>query len=165
VKRLTIMRHAKSSWDDPRHQDFDRPLNDRGWAAARRMGREMEALGMTFDLVIASPAARVRQTIDGLAETLLIDGDIRFEPAMYGASDEALLQIVRGIAEGVKTPLLIGHNPGLQNLAVELTGDESVRRKFPTAALAQIDLHVERWSEANPGSGKIARLILPKELD
>jgi len=171
MKRLTILRHAKSSWDDPQLEDFNRPLNDRGWKAARRMGRELEKRGMKFDLVVASTAARVRETIDGLTEKLRLNVEIRFEPRMYAASEEMLLSIVRDIGESAHAPLLVGHNPGLQQLIIALTHSDPddlrsrVERKFSTAALAAIELPAHRWAEVEPGTGKVTELILPKELD
>jgi phosphohistidine phosphatase len=171
VKRLTILRHAKSSWNDPHLDDFNRPLNDNGWKAARRMGRELKKRDMKFDLVIASPAARVRETIDGLTEKLQLNVEIRFEPRMYAASEEILLNIVRDIRESAHAPLLVGHNPGLQQLLVALTHKDPddlrsrVEEKFPTAALATIELPAHRWTEVTPATGKITELILPKELD
>ena len=171
MKRLTILRHAKSSWDDRQLEDFNRPLNDRGWKSARRMGRELEERGMRFDLVIASPAARVRETIDGLREKFPLNIEIRFEPRMYAASEDMLLSIVRDIREGSHSPLLVGHNPGLQQLVVALTQNDpddlrsEVERKFPTAALASIELSAHRWTDVKPGGGKITELILPRKLD
>src|SRR5881628_778778 len=121
MKRLSILRHAKSSWDQPNLNDFDRPLNGRGWKAARRMGLELKRRQITFDLVLASMAARVRETLDGLREVFEIKGPIRFDPGIYHASEAALLSLVRELPETVKTPLLIGHNPGLHQLILELT--------------------------------------------
>lgn len=171
MKRLTILRHAKSSWNDPHLEDFNRPLNDRGWKSARRLGRELEKRGVKFDLVIASPAARVRETIDGLTEKLKLNIEIRFEPRMYAASEGMLLTIVREIRESSHAPLLVGHNPGLQQLIVALTHNDhddlrkDVERKFPTAALAALELPAHRWNEVKLASGKITDLILSKELD
>lgn len=171
MKRLTVLRHAKSNWNDPHLEDFNRPLNDRGWKSARRVGRELEQRGVKFDLVIASPAARVRETIDGLREKLRLNVEIRFEPRMYAASEEMLLKIVRDIRDSSHAPLLVGHNPGLQQLIVALTHNDPddlrshVEKKFPTAALAVIELPAHRWSKVTPGTGKITDLILPKELD
>jgi phosphohistidine phosphatase len=171
VKRLTILRHAKSSWEHQRLEDLNRPLNERGWTMARRMGCELEKRGMKFDLVIASPAARVRETIDGLREKLNLNVEIRFDPRIYAASEEMLLEIVHEVHETVHAPLIVGHNPGLQQLAVGLTSKDRdglrdrVKHKFPTAALAAIELPAHRWAEVKPGSGEIAELILPKELD
>jgi phosphohistidine phosphatase len=171
VKRLTLLRHAKSSWGDPQIEDFNRPLNERGWKDARRIGRELDRRGIAFDLVVASPAARVSETIDGLTEELELDAEIRFEPRMYGASADTLLAIVRGLPETADAPLLVGHNPGLQQFVLTLTmPDEGKLRdrvadKFPTAAVAQVELPAHLWSAIDPGSGKIGGLILPKELD
>ena len=172
MKRLTVLRHAKSSWDQPGLDDFNRPLNERGWKAARRIGKEMKHRHMHFDLGLASPAARVRETIDGLTETY---GEprflIRFEPRIYEARTGALLELVRAIPAEVQDALIVGHNPGLERLVVELTHDDhaglraKVAGKFPTAALAVIELPVEGWNEVEPETGKLVELILPKELD
>lgn len=171
MKRLAVLRHAKSDRGNAALEDFDRPLDDRGWKAARRMGRELRHRRFGFDLVIASPAARVRETIDGLTEKLKLNVEIRFEPRMYEASEEMLLAIVRDLPESAHAPLLVGHNAGLQQLVVELThGDRHsfrhrVEQKFPTCAFARVNLPANRWVELAPGSGEIAVLILPKELD
>ena len=171
MKLLTILRHAKSSWDDPRLEDFNRPLNDRGWKAARRIGRELESRGIRFDLVIASPAARVRETIDGLKEKLKLNAEIRFEQRMYMATETMLLHIVQEIPEEAQAPLLVGHNPGFQQLVADLTLPDSeglrerAMHKFPTAALARIELPVRSWAKVEAGSGELAELIVPRDLD
>ncbi len=172
MKRLTVLRHAKSSPGEPDSDDFDRPLNDRGWKAARRVGRELKRRGMQFDFGLASPAARVRETLDGVAEGY---GDfpfpIRFEPRIYEASAGTLLDLVRQLAEDSKAVLLVGHNPGLERLMVELSRDDKhgyrdrIARKYPTAALAVVELPVKRWSDITPGSGTIVELIEPRDLD
>ena len=172
MKRLTVLRHAKSSWAEPNRDDFDRPLNERGWKAARRMGRELKHRMIGFDLCLASPAARVRETLDGLSETY---GDfefpIRFEPQIYLADTATLLELMRGVADGVERLLLVGHNPGLERLVAMLARDDGkglrdeVKHKFPTAALAVIELASGKWSEVGPASGKVVELIFPKELD
>ncbi len=171
MKCLTLLRHAKSSWDDPHLDDFNRPLNERGWKASRRMGRELAQRGMKFDLVIASPAERVRETIDGLMEEFQLKVEVRFDPEIYLAAEERLLEIVRALPESVNAPLLVGHNPGLQQLAVGLTRRDPkgvrdhVANKFPTGALARVELPAHRWAEVGAGTGEIAELILPKDLD
>ena len=168
MKRLSLLRHAKSDWGDADLDDFDRPLNDRGWKAARRMGRELKDRGIEFDLVIASPAARVRETLDGLTEKLKLNVEIHFEPRIYLASEETLIEIVRGLRESVHAPLLVGHNPGLQQLVLRLTRGgkrDHVAQKFPTAALARIALPARKWADVAPASGEIDELILAKELD
>jgi phosphohistidine phosphatase len=172
MKRLTVLRHAKSSWEEPNTDDFDRPLNERGWKAARRMGRELKQRKITFDLALASPAARVRETLDGVRESY---GDfpfeIRFDERIYLARASTLLEIVRELPESTKAALLVGHNPGLERLVANLTGDDDdhlrrrVQEKFPTAALAVIELPANRWKEVDEGSGSVAELILPRDLN
>jgi phosphohistidine phosphatase len=171
MKRLALMRHAKSSWDDANVDDFNRPLNERGWKAARRMGRELKHRGMHFDLVVASTAARVRETIDGLQEKYDFAAPIQFEPRMYGASTEILLSLIRALPDSAQTSLFVGHNPGIERLLAELTRDDEfglrqrIAGKYPTGALAVVELPAHRWEEIAPGSGEIVELILPKELD
>ena len=170
MKRLTVLRHAKSSWEQPNADDFDRPLNERGWKAARRVGRELRHRKMSFDLCFASPAARVRETLDGLAQGYGdFDFPVRFERQVYMATVASLLQLAQDIDSAAKAPLIVGHNPGLHGLVLALTSGSKLRNrieaKFPTAALAVIHLPVDRWREVKEGGGELAELILPKELD
>src|SRR4029078_11867401 len=99
-KRLAILRHAKSSWDDPTLDDFNRPLNESGWKAARRIGSEMKRRGIEFELVLSSTAARTRETIDGVAEKYEFRAPIRFEQQLYLASEARVLAPVRGVDRG-----------------------------------------------------------------
>lgn len=171
MKRLCVLRHAKSSWDDHDLDDLNRPLNDRGWKAARRIGREMKHRRMHFDLVLASTAARVRETIDGIEEEFEFDAEVRFEPELYLATRDTLLSLVHAIPQGVSSVLLVGHNPGLQQLLLELTRDDSdglrarIAVKYPTGAFAAAELDIEGWAQAAAGCGPIVELILPKDLD
>jgi len=172
MKRLTILRHAKSSWDKPEQDDFDRPLNDRGRKAAARMGRELEKRGMRFDVVLASPAERVRETLDGLAKGGgHFHPDIRFDQSLYLADPASLLDQVKALSDDVRAPMLVGHNPGLERLLLLLTADdgkglrERVAEGYPTGALAVIEFPAARWSDVEWGSGTLTELILPKELD
>lgn len=171
MKRLAVLRHAKSSWDDRELDDFNRPLNDRGWRSARRMGREFRDRGLHFDFVLASTAARVRETIDGVQEKYDFGAPIRFEQDIYLAATHTLLSLVRALPESVQAPLLVGHNPGLEQLVVELTRDDrgGLRRrvagKFPTGAFAVVELPSETWHDIEPSIGRVVELILPKELD
>lgn len=167
---LTILRHAKSSWADRGMEDFDRPLNQRGRAAARRIGEELKRRGVHFDHVLASPAARVRETLNQLSEGYGSRLEVAFDQHLYGATADSLLDQVRRIPAEVHAPLLVGHNPGLQQLILELTRDDAsglrsrVGEGFPTAAVAMIELPAVRWSDTEPGSGLIRELILPREL-
>jgi len=171
MKRLAILRHAKSSWADPGMDDFDRPLNDRGRKAARSVGREMERRGLRFDLVLASPAGRVRETLAGIQEQHELGGAIRFEPGIYEAGARTLVDLVQGLPDDCESVLLVGHNPGLHELVLDLTDRDDdglrdrIRGKFPTAALAVIELPASNWREVKPGSGRLVELILSRELD
>ncbi len=168
---LTVLRHAKSSWDNAGIEDFDRPLNDRGRKAARRVGRELKHRKIRFDHVIASRAVRVRETLKELASGYGRDLDVRFDEKVYAAGVDTLLSIVRTLPENIHAPLLVGHNPGLHELLVTLTRNDGagLRRrivaKFPTAAVAVVTLPAARWEEVLNGSGEIRELIIPRELD
>lgn len=171
MKRLAVLRHAKSSWAITELGDLNRPLNERGWKAARRMGRELRDRGMHFDLVLASTAARVRETIDGLGAHFRFGSEIRFDPALYLADEPSLVRLLRTLPNSVEAPLLVGHNPGLQRLLIDLSHDapnhfrEKVAAKFPTAAFALLELPVDDWQDVIAGSGRIVDLVLPRELD
>lgn len=170
MKTLTILRHAKSSWDDSSLDDFSRPLNDRGRKAAAAIGRALRKRGLTFDLVLASPATRVRETLERFAEGYGKRGEVRFDERIYMASAGTLLAVVRELPDNVVSTLLVGHNPGLQQLVLMLAGGdahdlERVGEKFPTAAVATVELPAVRWSDIEAGSGQIVALIRPRELD
>ena len=172
MKRLTILRHAKSSWDLPNTDDFDRALNERGWNAARKVGSELKRRKISFDLCLASPAARARETLDGVSETYgAFHFPVRFEPRIYLADTATLQDLVRNIPDDVEDALLVGHNPGLERLILRLTDDDGgglrdrVAEKYPTAALAIVELPAVQWNEVGDGSGTLSELILPRDLD
>jgi phosphohistidine phosphatase len=170
MKILTLLRHAKSGWDDPVSRDFDRPLNPRGRKAARTVGREMKAQGLAFDLVLASPARRVIETLEEVADAYGAF-HAEFDQRLYLASAATLLEIVRATPEEMKRLLLVGHNPGLEELALRLScRDEpglrgEVEVKYPTGTVAEIALPVEHWAEVSEGKGRIERFIRPRDLD
>ena len=170
MKTLTLLRHAKSGWDDPVTRDFDRPLNRRGRRAARTVGAEMRKLGLAFDRVLASPARRVVETLEEVAETF---GPLEpeYEQRLYLATTETLIELLRATDESVERLLLVGHNPGMECLALALSGgsDNALRGeielKYPTGTLAEIALDVEGWWQVDQGCGKITRFIRPRDLD
>lgn len=169
MKTLTLLRHAKSTWDDPVARDFDRPLNKRGRRAAQTIGREMRAQALTFDQVIASPATRVRETLDEVSDGYGRSLDPEFNQRVYLAHPETLLEIVRGTPDATQSLLIVGHNPGLERLAILLTSSGALRSeleiKYPTATLAEIRLPVERWQDVSEGMGALTRFIRPRDLD
>jgi len=171
MKRLTILRHAKSSWKDRELDDFERPLNGRGQRAARRMGREMTERGMRFDSVLASPAIRIRETIDGVSEGHQLPTPIRFEPRIYEARVSELMELIGTLSDEANSALLVCHNTSAERLVLKLAKDDErglrnrVEEKFPTAALAAIELPIESWSEVEPNSGALVELIYPADLE
>lgn len=172
LKTLTLLRHAKSSWDDRVARDFDRPLNARGIRAARTMGTEMQRLGLAFDRVVASPAVRVRDTLAGVREGYGSLPEPSFETRVYLASADTLLDIVHETPDHIDRLLLVGHNPGLEDLVFLLVPDEEndaerdkVEEKYPTAALTEIVFDIDRWTDAAAGTGRLVRFTRPRDLD
>lgn len=170
VKTLTLLRHAKSTWDDPVERDFDRPLNGRGRRAAARIGQWLADDGADFDHVRASPAVRVRQTIEGIEDGIRRPLHPMFDARIYLASAMTLLDIVQGFEATAATALLIGHNPGLEDLLLLLTPDADPLRgeaaiKYPTATLAVLDLAVDTWRDTQSGSATLRHFIRPRDLD
>ena len=170
MRSLTLLRHAKSSWDDDSLDDFDRPLNDRGRKAAKAIGRHLADRDASFDLILASPARRVVETLDGLAAGGWAAGAIQFERAIYFASTTDLLDLVRATPDKVKRLMLVGHNPVLAMLAVQLTQDDAqglramVAEKYPTGALAEMALDVESWKDVDRGCGRLTAFTPPRSL-
>lgn len=170
MKILTLLRHAKSGWDDPVTRDFDRPLNPRGRRAARTVGAEMKSQGLAFDLVVASSARRVTETLDEVAAGY---GEIspRYDERLYLASVATLLDVVRNAPDDVERLLLVGHNPGMEELALRLARRDSdplrgeIEIKYPTGTVAEIELPADRWAEVREGTGRIVRFIRPRDLD
>jgi phosphohistidine phosphatase len=171
MKRLTLLRHAKSSWDDPVVRDFDRPLNAKGHRAGRAVGKEMRRLGLAFDAIVASPAARVVETLEEVAQGYGAPLLPCFEQRIYLASLDALLEVVRGTDDRVESLLLTGHSPGIEQLALHLAGvkDKALRKsigeKYPTGAVAEISLPIGHWREVEQGEGTLTRFTRPRDLD
>lgn len=172
MKRLTLLRHAKSGEDVSPSRDFDRTLNAKGRRAARAIGRHMRDQAMRFDVVIASPATRVVQTIEevatGYGEGLMP----RWERRLYLASPADLLDLVQEAPEGAESLLIVGHNPGLERLVLMLVPEQGegaargqVEEKYPTASLAELSFGVGRWAEVTPGSGRLLRFVRPRDID
>lgn len=164
MKHLILLRHAKSSWDDPSLDDFDRPLAPRGEKDAPKMGRALKAASSLPDLVVCSTAARARQTAAIALKTAGYKGPVRHEDRIYEASVEALLDVVRSIDDAVETAMLVGHNPGFEMLIGALIGQKghlaSVR--VPTANLARLELAVDSWRIVSHGSGTLIWQLIPR---
>ena len=169
MKSLTLLRHAKSAWDDAVIRDFDRPLNGKGRKAAARMGRYMRDEGLVFDAVVASPALRVQQTIAGVEDGYGQSLEPAFDRRIYMASAATLLDLAQGLDDRAGRALLIGHNPGLEDLVLMLASAspyrDEVEVKYPTATLAELSFEVDRWADLAEGGAELVRFKRPRELD
>jgi len=166
MRSLHLLRHAKSSWAEPGLADHERPLAARGRRDAKRIAKHLRRVGCSPELVLCSTAARTRETLELIrpaldASTVVLDEDL------YGASSDQLLARLRRVPDTVASVMLIGHNPGIQQLALALasTGGELGRleAKFPTAALATLTLP-KPWSWLEPGDAALSAYVRPKQL-
>jgi len=169
MKTLTLLRHAKSSWDDAITRDFDRPLNAKGARAATAMGAHLRQLGLQFDHLVASPATRVVETLDHFRRGYGTLPDERSNRALYLASEGTLLDTVRALPADVDRALLVGHNPGLEDLVLLLSAESNplrgaVEEKFPTASVAVLELDGD-WASACDGCGHLVTFVRPRDLD
>src|SRR5260370_41290103 len=160
MKTLLLLRHAKSSWKDENMRDFDRPVNQRGVKAATRKGKYARKHKLQPNLILSSPAERARETTALLLESSGLNVELRYDERIYEASAVRLLEIVSQIEETAGVVMLVGHNPGFEELVQLLTNEA---RHLPTAALACIELDVEKWNKAKPGARRLEWLVNPKE--
>ena len=167
---LSLLRHAKSSWDDDSLEDFDRPLAERGIEAAPRMAEFMKRKGLLPDLVLCSAAKRTRETLDLVLPILGGAPEIVHERKLYLASPAVMLAKLRKVKEGIAHVLMIGHNPSHHALALDLVGKgkaadiTALAEKFPTAGLAVIDFDLTRWADVKTATGKLRLFMTPKRL-
>jgi phosphohistidine phosphatase len=161
MKRLTILRHAKSSWDDPSLSDFDRPLNGRGRRSAPEMGRRLKARNERPDLVLSSSARRAITTARmacrelGFPESRIIE-----DKALYLAPADQILRIVRSLETLADHVMIVGHNPGLTDFA-NLLSDARIDN-LVTASLFVTDFDIEDWSQLTPGAGRFVYYDFPR---
>ncbi|MGH8895039.1 MAG: SixA phosphatase family protein [Actinomycetes bacterium] len=169
MRTLHLLRHAKSSWKDQALADHDRPLAPRGRRATRRMADHMRGSGIRPEAVLCSPALRARQTLGGISAALAPRADVTFDEALYGATAGVLLQRVQQMGDTIDELLLIGHNPALHDLAVQLAteGDERLvsrlREKLPTCALVTL-VWAGTWVQLVPGNAVLHDLVVPRDL-
>jgi phosphohistidine phosphatase len=161
MKTLLLLRHAKSSWKDTNIRDFDRPLNQRGVKAATRMGRFVRKRKLQPNLILSSPAERARETTALLLESSGLNVELRYDERIYEASAVRLLEIISQIEETASVVMLVGHNPGFEELLEVLTGEN---HSMATAAIACIELNVEKWNKTRTGTGRLEWLSGPKDL-
>ena len=165
MKRLILTRHAKSSWDDPATPDHDRPLNERGRAAAAELGVWLASRGYVPGEVLCSDALRTRKTWSGLAPALPGTPVLNLKPALYHAGPDVMLAVLRHATEDCV--MVIGHNPGIAEFAGRLVARAPVNAefsRFPTGATLVCDFAVDGWSEIGFGTGATVDFIVPKEV-
>lgn len=172
MKTLTLLRHAKSGWNDPVARDFDRPLNPKGQRAAQLIGRYLREQGLRFDRVIASPAVRVVETLahvsDGYGQAI----EPEWERRVYLASSATLLDLVNALPDDADHVLMAGHNPGLEDLVLTLVpehADDALRAeaeaKFPTATIAEMQFDTDHWRDVAAETAVLTRFVRPRDLD
>jgi phosphohistidine phosphatase len=150
VKRLLILRHAKSSWDDLSRDDWARPLSPRGERDAPRVGNLLRERSLIPELIITSDAVRALTTARAVAEAAGYDGAIVAEPSLYHAKPDEVLETLKGVTDAVRAVMIVGHNPGLEDLVTRLTG-EAV--DLPTAALVHLAVPVDAWRDLDLSTG------------
>jgi phosphohistidine phosphatase len=171
MRRLMLLRHAKSDWTRPGGRDHERTLAPRGREAAPRIGAYMVHHGLTPDLVLCSTATRARETWDLVAKAFAAKPPAIYEDRLYQANASALFDVVKETKSSAHVLLLTGHNPALHDFAQRLiaSGDTDARQrlteKFPTGALAVIDFAVDDWRKLHPHSGRLDRLVVPRTLE
>jgi phosphohistidine phosphatase len=166
-KTLYLLRHAKSSWSSPELRDFDRPLNARGRAAATEMGRYLAAQALMPALILCSAAQRTRETLALILPALTAEVVIGIETALYGATRDELLDRVGRLSAEIASVMIIGHNPGMEELARSLAARgpkddvERLAAKYPTAALAIIRTEAATWDALRVERGELKRFVVP----
>ena len=172
TKTLYLLRHAKSGWDDPVARDFDRPLNKRGEKAARTMGTWMAANEVEFDHVIASPAVRVIETLDGVWAGYGRKIEPTWERRIYLASSATVLDVLREVDDKYASVLVVGHCPAVEDMVLDIVPDDGssplraeVEIKYPTAALAEFALDIDTWADIGKPTANLVRFVRPRDLD
>jgi len=164
---LHLLRHAKSSWAEPSLRDADRPLSPRGERAGRKLARELSRIGVAPLLVLCSSARRAVETMELIRPSLPGHPEVLIEDGLYGAGGRELMLRLRRVPATCREVMLVGHNPGIQDVALALAGTTapgSLREHMPTGALVTLAVDASRWAELRPGMGTVTRFLLPRRL-
>lgn len=171
MKRLLLMRHAKSSWEDPDMPDEERPLNERGRAAAQTMAKWLDGRGDVPDVVITSSAARSKETWERIKAALGVkNAEVIVQDSLYSSGPSAMLKALGRVPDKAERVLMIGHQPVVSSFARKLANGHTpsacarAYKKFPTGAIAVIDLPAEHWDDVEFGNADFKRFAMPKEL-
>jgi len=162
MKTLLLMRHAKSSWKHPDLPDQDRPINKRGEKDAPHMGKYLREKELVPQIILASPAKRVKQTIDGMLEKMSFKGKVEYIDSLYLAEPIAYLNTLQTISDKYERVLIVGHNPGLEGLLQILSGQVE---SLPTASVAHMVLPIEHWADMKEDTrGELVSRVKPRDL-
>ncbi|MDD3060774.1 MAG: histidine phosphatase family protein [Sulfurimonas sp.] len=159
MKKLYIIRHAKSSWTDMTLNDFERPLNKRGEEGAPFMAKELKSKNIMPDMILSSPALRAKTTAETITGTIGFFKEIVFKENIYEASAETLHEILKSVDDENATLFLVGHNPGLNALAERYVG---FHENIPTTGIVEIEFDCSKWSEISPKNAKLISFDYPK---
>jgi len=166
---LYLLRHAKSSWADPALPDHARPLAARGRRDGKRIAKHLVELGIEPELLLCSSAERTRETLELIRPALSATSTVMLEAELYAATSDTLLERIRALPDTVASVMMIGHNPGLHDLALVLASAGAelgrLKTKFPTGALATLELSNTTWSELSQADAVLAAYVVPKQLD
>jgi phosphohistidine phosphatase len=167
-RTVILLRHAKSSWSDSTVADIDRPLAPRGERAARKLAKYIRRKKIRPALVLCSPSLRTRQTLEAVESSLGKRSAVKVVPQLYAASEQELLEQLQALPDSVRSVMLIGHNPSLQNLALVLASRGAdlpqLQEKFPTGALATLVVPGESWAALSPGEAELVEYVVPGQL-
>jgi phosphohistidine phosphatase len=163
VRHLYLLRHAKSSWDDAKLADRDRPLASRGKKAMKAMARHLRHEGIRPDVVLCSPAKRARQTLERVRDSLGDDAAIEVEDELYTFDADVVLRRLKKVPASVTSVMVVGHNPAMEELAALLAPAGEAPGAFATGALASFSVPVA-WSRLRPGCAELTSFVSPKEL-
>jgi phosphohistidine phosphatase len=162
MKTLLLLRHAKSDWGVAGLRDFDRALAKRGLRDAPRMGETLKKQGVLPDMILCSPATRARETMELFKQAAELHVKVEFEQNIYEASSAQLIKLVRQLSDDYACVLMVGHNPGFENLLSRLTGSD---RQMPTAALACMEFPIDAWEDVEDSEATLQWFLVPKSID
>lgn len=166
MRTVFLLRHAKSDWSDPTLADIDRPLAPRGERAAKKIAGYVRRKRIRPALILCSPSVRTRRTLEAIEPSLGRTCIVEFVPALYTASRRELLRQLQALPDSVASVMLIGHNPGLQELALASRGADLPRlqEKLPTGALATLVADCQSWTALKPGGAELIDYVVPRDF-
>jgi phosphohistidine phosphatase len=168
MKTILFLRHAKSDWNDPIPADFDRPLTQRGLEDAPRMGEVLDLFQCVPDIILSSPALRAKQTTQLAARACGYGGSIHWEDSFYGGGSRDLILVLQRLPDTLERPLLVGHNPTLEETVSTLLvqrqegWQEDTAIRMPTAGLVCLEVDITAWADLGPGKGVLQWFLIPK---